>query len=1608
MNLRKIIMLIVVLTSGFTGLFAQKTETKFQCGYDEIQQQMWQENPSLQVEYENFLKNFESFEKEIVNKRGTKKYIIPVVFHVLHQNGIENISDAQIADQIAILNRDYNSIDTTNIQPEFKNLIANCNFEFRLAQKDPMGNCTNGIEHIYSNFTNNAGPQSKINQWNRNQYLNVWVVKQIGVDNKIKVLGNALQPMSAQSNYKLDGVLICYDCVGSILQSNVQNSSTLTHEVGHFLGLPHVWGNNNNVGENCGDDGVADTPLTKGSISSCNKSSNSNPNACVEPETINYSFNGVTKTSGQTDTTKLNVFPIKNLFGLDPVEFPIKAQNLSSNSTQEKQFSFSKWPTGGKNNDTLMVSNTGKINLSKYYEIKIAPKKGTLIDINKLTFKIGRNKQGVKNIAVKSSLDTFKVNLPINLLTKQNPTLTFNFSYDTVKCAKVNKVSPKLSQNFPSGGNFKGESNLFIDSISGDVDLVKTKTGSYKITYTLPKTNLTNGISITKNIVIIPVENPKLSYSNSDFCQSGTTKPTSIVKSGGVFTSSIGLKINPTTGVIDLEKSIADHYTIKYEVNDTNKCLASSKISINISPIKVNKSKFNYSSFCKNQDSILPIKDSLFTKGGIFTTNINTLILDSITGKVNPKLSSNGTYLVFYNLRATSCNPKPSVDTASLTIINDTINTIKYSSNYYCNDTLHSVPMITGNKLGVFASDDSLAIDIKTGEINFNKSKKGIHEIRYKSIGFNKCQSETVTKINYTNGILNDTISKIKYSSFYYCNDTLHTVPMITGNKLGVFASDDSLAIDSKTGEINFNKSKKGIHEIFYQTSGLNSCKLSVKTTINYTNNYINDSLNSINYGSYIFSDTITPTKPIITGVKNGVFYADKNLTIDSVTGTLNLNKSKFGIHTIYYNTISKERCKLQAVTKINFIDSAVYSPEIKFSYPTNSCANKSSLNPILAENFVQGGEFKANNNLIINSKTGEIDLTKSKIDSTKYKIIYSLKTKYKTYTDSISINIYNPNVKMTYPTIVNNQVGEIKPLRIGDLSGKFYTNIGMEIDSLSGKINLANSKTGKYTVSYNLKNICHDTMIKFPIQIITPTIRNSSLNEFVYVSDTNAMNDVSITLGKKFNDLKGLDTLKFRIYGWNSENDSVGTLDLDSVSFETKFSPIENIENYMDYTSCKNRMFTLGQANLMRFFLESTISSRNNLWTESNLKTTGVFDTTNKSCSLPIADFYLNVKKNKDYKEMNVCSGDPLIFNDISYNGTVTSRKWIFENGTPATDTTKNPEVVFTAAGGHNITLIVSNKYGSDTLRKYIFVTGLSSVSGELIENFNSGFSWDWRVEDYNVNSSRFDLSATNGKSNSKCLKLDNYRDITKYYTFEEGYQHYTRLEGTIHSIMTPAINLSTTKNVTLSFDYAFATDSYSDSITDKLNVYRSTNCGQKWDLIHTIGGPKYPVVTTGNTTSTNTLLTAGNSSGTPFLPQSDNLWKNSSIKLPVGDVDTRTRIKFEFIPSKKANNFYIDNLAITGTLEIEESPLTKMNINVYPNPTSSSEGISIGYLANNDNVTFELIDVQGKTLTKVVNTSKNILVKHTFDTNNLEIGCYFVKATQGAFTSTYKVVVF
>lgn len=197
-------------------------------------------------------------------KSSTSTYIIPIVFHIIHEYGSENISDAQITDAIRILNEDYQkqNSDTSSVSSTFKTIIGNANIEFRLAKIDPKGNCTNGIERIYSHETVIGNDDSKINPWPRDKYLNVWVVKSM----QNGVAGYAYYPSATTQGFSgyVDGIIILNNYIGSIGTSSIYNSRALTHEIGHYLGLPHTWGSTNDPGVACGDDGIADTPETKG------------------------------------------------------------------------------------------------------------------------------------------------------------------------------------------------------------------------------------------------------------------------------------------------------------------------------------------------------------------------------------------------------------------------------------------------------------------------------------------------------------------------------------------------------------------------------------------------------------------------------------------------------------------------------------------------------------------------------------------------------------------------------------------------------------------------------------------------------------------------------------------------------------------------------------------------------------------------------------------------------------------------------------------------------------------------------------------------------------------------------------------------------------------------------------------------------------------------------------------------------------------------------------------------------------------------------------------------------------------------------------------------
>jgi PKD repeat protein len=259
-----------LLILGVCGvLFAPQLQAQetFTCGLSKKLAVLYAENPQLEKDHEKLFLN--GMHTEIKNGEKTTIFTIPVVFHIIHNYGAENISDQQVYDQMAILNRDYRlmNADTADVIPEFKQVYGDVGIEFKLASIDPYGNCTNGIEHIYSHETYQGDDYSKLHQWYRANYLNVWVVESM----ENGVAGYAYYPTATEgSGFFRDGVIILNDYIGSIGTSSAYNSRALTHEIGHYLGLSHTWGSTNDPGVACGDDYMADTPETKGSQLACN------------------------------------------------------------------------------------------------------------------------------------------------------------------------------------------------------------------------------------------------------------------------------------------------------------------------------------------------------------------------------------------------------------------------------------------------------------------------------------------------------------------------------------------------------------------------------------------------------------------------------------------------------------------------------------------------------------------------------------------------------------------------------------------------------------------------------------------------------------------------------------------------------------------------------------------------------------------------------------------------------------------------------------------------------------------------------------------------------------------------------------------------------------------------------------------------------------------------------------------------------------------------------------------------------------------------------------------------------------------------------------------
>ena len=246
------------------------------CGTDSLLREALK-NPEVRKqreELEKFTKYY--IDNKLYQQEKTIK-VIPVVFHVIHNYGSENISKAQILDALRIINEDYKLLNTdvSDIIPEFQGIVGNPQVEFRLARKDPNNQCTDGITRTVSPLTFSASDAVKdIISWDTDKYLNIWIVETLenGAGGYSYLPGTPVN-----DNYR--GIILVNSQLGSIGTSNSSNfaARTLTHEIGHFLNLYHVWGYSNEPGlaSNCNmDDEVTDTPNTIGTLLTCDLAQN--------------------------------------------------------------------------------------------------------------------------------------------------------------------------------------------------------------------------------------------------------------------------------------------------------------------------------------------------------------------------------------------------------------------------------------------------------------------------------------------------------------------------------------------------------------------------------------------------------------------------------------------------------------------------------------------------------------------------------------------------------------------------------------------------------------------------------------------------------------------------------------------------------------------------------------------------------------------------------------------------------------------------------------------------------------------------------------------------------------------------------------------------------------------------------------------------------------------------------------------------------------------------------------------------------------------------------------------------------------------------------------
>lgn len=389
-------LLSVLVASATLFSFNMNAQHK-KCGTMHHLEKSLQVDPSLKSKMERSEVARQKWITENNSLRAPRAIItIPVVVHVLYNSAAQNIADAQIISQIEVLNKDFRMSNTdalTNSHAFFSD-AADTGIEFCLAKQDPSGAATTGITRTFTdsvtfsgNDTEKSSATGGVDNWNPEKYMNIWVCEIAGLS-----LGYATFPDELQSKPQLDGIVITTAAMGVITGVSTVNDlgRTATHEVGHWLNLYHIWGD-----DVCGDDLVADTRTAEQENYDCptfpfnaNSSCGSDANGEMYMNYMDYvddaCMNMFTAGQGTRMQSALNVERVGLLTSTGCVVTPTGVDELL------KDGDFAVFPNPSTGNFTISApANAGDLSINVHTVVGIKVK--SFDNINTFPFEIDGN-----------------------------------------------------------------------------------------------------------------------------------------------------------------------------------------------------------------------------------------------------------------------------------------------------------------------------------------------------------------------------------------------------------------------------------------------------------------------------------------------------------------------------------------------------------------------------------------------------------------------------------------------------------------------------------------------------------------------------------------------------------------------------------------------------------------------------------------------------------------------------------------------------------------------------------------------------------------------------------------------------------------------------------------------------------------------------------------------------------------------------------------------------------------------------------------------------------------------------------------------------------------